>query len=138
MSGKHTFTVIKPNAVAERQEGKIIDIILHHGFNILALKKLNFSRSEAEAFYEVHKNKYFFHGLIEYMISGPVYIAVLEKENCVSAYRKVIGATDPKEAEPGTIRNQFGKTIRKNAVHGSDSDENAAREIALFFPNLGY
>lgn len=136
MNGQHTFTVIKPNAVKERQEGKIIDMILRKGFDIVALRRHHLTKEEAEAFYSVHREKYFFDGLVEYMISGPVYIGVLKKENCVESYRKIIGSTDPEDADTGTIRKLFGRTLRQNAVHGSDTDENAVREIGLFFPEV--
>jgi len=136
MDGKYTFTIIKPNAVSEKQEGKIIDIILNKGFEIVRLQRHTFTKAEAEAFYDVHKDKYFFNDLVTYMCSGPIYIAVLEAEDCVKKYRKVIGKTDPREAAMGTIRKLYGKTLRQNAVHGSDSDASAIKEIKLFFPEI--
>ncbi len=136
MTGRLTFTIIKPVAVAERQEGKIIDAILKKGFNIVALKRHQLTQEEAEDFYTVHKDKYFFTDLVTFMTSSPVYLGVLEKEDCVAQFRKIIGETDPRKAASGTIRKRFGKSLRSNAVHGSDSDENAAREIALFFPEV--
>ncbi|HPE87376.1 MAG: nucleoside-diphosphate kinase [Bacteroidia bacterium] len=133
MPGRFTLTLIKPTAVEERLEGKIITIILEHGFHIRAWKKMRFTRLQAEAFYKVHKDKYFFHDLVSYMISGPVYAGILEKEDAVNEFRLLIGATDPGEAAAGTIRRMFGRSRRKNAIHGSDSDANAEYEMALLF-----
>ncbi|HQV73991.1 MAG: nucleoside-diphosphate kinase [Flavobacteriales bacterium] len=128
-----TFTMIKPEAVAAGNAGKIIDMIISKGFKIIALKYTELSATEAGSFYEVHKERPFYGELVEYMASGPIYAAILEKENAVEDYRKLIGATDPAQAEEGTLRKRFAESKAKNAVHGSDSDENAAIEGNYFF-----
>lgn len=133
MAGNITFTMIKPDATAAGNTGKIIDKIIEAGFTIKAMKWTRLSREEAGAFYAVHKERSFFGELVEYMTSGPIVAAVLEKENAVEEFRKLIGATDPAKAEPGTIRNMFAKSIAANAVHGSDSDENAKIEGSFYF-----
>lgn len=135
-SGEKTFAIIKPDAVAAKNSGKIIDIIENNGFDILAIKKVVLTKYQAEAFYEVHKGKPFYNELIDYITSGPIIMMVLAKENAVIGWRNLMGATDPLKAEQGTIRKMFGKSIGSNAVHGSDSLENAKREIGLFFPEL--
>jgi nucleoside-diphosphate kinase len=128
-----TFTIIKPDSVRKGNFGKIISRIEAEGFRILGLKKASLSRKQAEGFYAVHKERPFFPALVEYMTSGPVYVAALERDGAVPHLRKVMGATDPKKADAGTIRADFGESIEQNAIHGSDSDENAAIEIAFFF-----
>ena len=128
-----TFTIIKPDSVRKGNFGKIISRIEGEGFKILGLKKVGLSRSQAEGFYAVHKERPFFGSLVEYMTSGPVFVAALERDNAVTHLRKVMGATDPTKADAGTIRKDFGESIEQNAIHGSDSDENAAIEIAFFF-----
>ena len=133
MSGTITFTMIKPKAVANGNMGKIIDQIIAGGFKIKALKYTLLSKEEAKTFYEVHKERPFYNGLTEFMSSGPIIAAVLEKENAVTAYREYIGATNPEEAAEGTIRALYGTNIEANAVHGSDSDENALIESHFFF-----
>jgi nucleoside-diphosphate kinase len=133
MSGTITFTMIKPDAFKAGKSGLIIDHILNNGFEIKALKLVHLCREEAEAFYAIHKERPFFNGLVEFMISGPVIAAVLSKENAVESYRKLIGATNPEQAEEGTIRKLFATSIQCNAVHGSDSDENAQIESNFFF-----
>jgi nucleoside-diphosphate kinase len=133
MSGKITFTMIKPKAVANGNMGKIINQIIEGGFKIKALKYTRLTKAEAEAFYAVHKERPFYNGLTDFMSSGPIVAAILEKENAVSAYRNFIGATNPAEAEAGTIRALYGTNIEANAVHGSDSDENAIIEGSFFF-----
>jgi len=133
MSGNITFTMIKPTAVANGNMGKIIDQIIGGGFKIKALKYTRISKEEAKKFYAVHKERPFYEGLTNFMSSGPIIAAVLEKENAVSAYRNFIGATNPAEAEAGTIRALYGTDIEANAVHGSDSDENAVIESHFFF-----
>jgi nucleoside-diphosphate kinase len=133
MSGKITFTMIKPQAVADGNMGKIIDQIIAGGFKIKALKYTRLSKDEAMKFYAVHKERPFYQGLTDFMSSGPIIAAVLEKENAVTAYRDYIGATNPEEAEAGTIRELYGSNIQANAVHGSDSDENAQIESKFFF-----
>lgn len=132
MSNK-TFTMIKPDAVANLHTGKIIDDILSAGFRIEAMKYLQLSRAQAEGFYAVHRERPFFKDLVEFMISGPIVAAILVKENAVEDFRKLIGATNPANAEAGTIRQKYAKSIDANAIHGSDSDENAAIEGSYFF-----
>ena len=133
MSGKITFTMIKPDAVASGHSGKIIDHILSKGYKIVAMKYTKLSEEKAGEFYSVHKERSFFNDLVSFMTSGPIVAAILEKENAVLDYREAIGATDPQKAEQGTIRNLYAKSIEANAVHGSDSDENASIEAAFFF-----
>ena len=128
-----TFTIIKPDSVRKGNFGKIISRIEAEGFRILGIKKVNLSRQQAEAFYGVHRERPFFGSLVEYMTSGSVYVAALEKENAVSSLRTLMGATDPLKADAGTIRKEFGESIEQNAIHGSDSDENAKGEIGFFF-----
>jgi len=133
MSGNRTFTMLKPDAVENGHAGKIIDHILAGGFKIIALKYTRLNREQAGKFYEVHKERPFYGELVDYMTSGPIYAAILEKDNAVADFRKLIGATDPAQAEEGTIRKNFAESKAKNAVHGSDSDENAEIEGAFFF-----
>lgn len=132
MSNK-TFTMIKPDAVANGHTGKIIDDILNAGFRIKAMKYLQLSKAQAEGFYAVHSERPFFKDLVEFMISGPIVAAILEKDNAVEDFRKLIGATNPANAEAGTIRQKYAKSIDANAIHGSDSDDNAAIEGSYFF-----
>ena len=134
--GNLTFAIIKPDAVRAGNMGKIIDRIIAGGFRIRAMKMIHQSRAEAEGFYEVHRNKPFFQGLTEFMSSAPCVVMVLEKEGAVKAWRDLMGATDPAKADAGTIRKEFGASVGENATHGSDSDENAAIEIAYFFNRL--
>lgn len=133
MSGNITFTMIKPQAVADGNMGKIIDKIIEGGFNIKAMKLTRLTKEQAGKFYAVHKERPFYDSLVEFMTSGPIIAAILEKENAVEAYRKFIGSTNPENAEPGTIRALFATSMEKNAVHGSDSDENAIIEGDFFF-----
>ena len=128
-----TFTIIKPDSVRKGNFGNIIRRIEAEGFQILGLKKVCLSRRQAEGFYSVHRERPFYGSLVEYMTSGPVYVAALERENAVPELRKLMGATDPAKADAGTIRKEFGESIEQNAIHGSDSDENAAIEIGFFF-----
>jgi nucleoside-diphosphate kinase len=130
---QQTLSIIKPDAVKKGVIGKIIDRFESNGLRIAAMKKLQLSRSDAEQFYAVHKERPFFNDLVEFMISGPVVVMVLEGEDAVAKNRKLMGATNPKEAEPGTIRADFADSIDANAVHGSDSLENAEIEINFFF-----
>ncbi len=125
--------MIKPEAVAAGHAGKIIDMLIDNGFRVVAVKLTRLSRQEAGTFYEVHKERPFYGELVDYMASGPIYAAILEKENAVEDFRKLIGATDPAQAEEGTIRKRFAESKAKNAVHGSDSDENAEIESNFFF-----
>jgi nucleoside-diphosphate kinase len=136
MSGKITFTMIKPDAVANGHTGKIIDHIIQKGYKIVAMKYLRLSEEKAGEFYDIHRERSFFGELVSFMTSGPIVAAVLEKENAVADFRTIIGATDPTKAEAGTIRNLYAKSIDANAIHGSDSDENAAREASFFFSNF--
>jgi len=128
-----TFTIIKPDSVRKGNFGKIISRIESEGFTILGLKKVALAPKQAESFYAVHNARPFFRGLVDYMTSGPVYVAALQRDNAVAELRKLMGATDPAKADAGTIRKDFGESIEQNAIHGSDSDENAAIEIAFFF-----
>jgi nucleoside-diphosphate kinase len=136
MKGNITLTMIKPNAVERGFTGAILAKINEGGFKISAMKKMKLSKEQAEAFYEVHRERPFFDGLVAFMSSGPIIAAILEKENAVEDYRKLIGATNPDEAEHGTVRSLFGTDVQKNAVHGSDSDENAEIEASFFFSKL--
>ena len=128
-----TLSIIKPDAVAKGVIGKILDRFESNGLRIAALKKLQLTKEQAGEFYAVHKDRPFFGELVEFMTSGPVVVSVLEGENAVAKNRELMGATDPKEAEPGTIRADFAQSIDANAVHGSDSLENAQKEIEFFF-----
>lgn len=128
-----TFTMIKPDAVANGHIGKILDKITEAGFSIVAMKYTRLSEETAGKFYDIHRERPFFKDLVDFMSSGPIVAAVLQKDNAVEDFRKLIGATDPKKAEPGTIRNLFAESIEANAVHGSDSNENAAIEAGFFF-----
>ncbi len=125
--------MIKPEAVAAGNMGKILDMIINGGFKVIALKYTRLSRQEAGSFYEVHKERPFYGELVDYMASGPIVVAILEKDNAMEDFRKLIGATDPAQAAEGTIRKNFAESKAKNAVHGSDSDENAALEGDFFF-----
>ncbi len=131
-----TLTIIKPDAVKKNYTGKIIDDILQAGFAIRAMKQLRLTTEQARAFYEVHKERPFYDDLVAFMTSGPVVAAVLEKDNAVEDFRKLIGATNPVEAAEGTIRKKYAESIQNNAVHGSDSPENAVREAGFFFSYL--
>lgn len=133
MALNYTFTIIKPGAVSNEYIGPILAMINKAGFHIAAMKTIKLSVEQAEAFYAVHKGKPFYDGLIDFMTSGPVVVAILEKENAVVEYRKLMGATNPEEAEEGTIRKLFARSVQRNAVHGSDSDENAKLECDFFF-----
>ena len=133
MATNRTFTMIKPDAVANGHAGKIIDHITQAGFKIVALKYTRLSTELAGNFYGIHRERPFFGELVSFMTSGPIYAAILEKDNAVEDFRKLIGATDPQKAEPGTIRNLYAKSIDANAIHGSDSDENAEIEGNFFF-----
>ena len=130
MSNK-TLAIIKPDAVNDNHVGEIISMICRAGFKVKALKMVKLSEDAAKAFYEVHKEKPFYGELVEYMTSGPCVPIALEKENAVEDYRKLIGATDPAKAAEGTVRKLYARSVQFNAVHGSDSDENAAKEIAF-------
>jgi nucleoside-diphosphate kinase len=130
---KRTFTIVKPDSVRKGNFGKIISRIEGEGFRVLGIKKIALSQQQAEGFYSVHRQRPFFNDLVRYMTSGPVYVAALERDGAVAHLRKVMGATDPAKAEAGTLRKDFGESIEQNAIHGSDSDENAKLEISFFF-----
>ena len=133
MSGKKTLGIVKPDAVAAGKLGAIAAHVEREGFRIRAGKLMRLSRAQAEAFYEVHRGRPFYEELVAFMTSGPCFPMALERGGAVTAFRTAIGATDPAEAGPGTIRKLYAESKGKNAVHGSDSDENAAREIAFFW-----
>jgi nucleoside-diphosphate kinase len=128
-----TFTIIKPDSVRKGNFGKIIGRVEAEGFRVLGIKKVALSQRQAEGFYAVHRERPFFKDLVKYMTSGPVYVAALERDNAVAHLRKVMGATDPAKADAGTLRKDFGESIEQNAIHGSDSDDNAKLEIGFFF-----
>jgi nucleoside-diphosphate kinase len=136
MAGNITFTMIKPEAVSESNTGAITKKIEEGGFEIIAMKMTKLSKDRAGEFYLVHKERPFYASLCEYMSSGKIIAMVLKKENAVEDYRKLIGATDPAKADEGTIRKLFAKSLQSNAVHGSDSDENAKSEARFFFSEL--
>jgi nucleoside-diphosphate kinase len=128
-----TFTMIKPEAVEAGNTGAILNKIESSGFRIVAMKKVSLSKDRAGEFYEVHKERPFYAELVDYMSSGPIIAAILEKDNAVADFRELIGATDPSEAKPGTIRHEYAESKGKNAVHGSDSDDNAQIEANFHF-----
>ena len=136
MATNRTFTMIKPDAVEAGNIGNILAMINNAGFRIVAMKYTKLSEEKAGAFYEVHKERPFYGELVEFMSRGPIVAAILEKDNAVEEFRKLIGATNPAQAEEGTIRRKYAKNIGENAVHGSDSDENAAIEGNFFFSSL--
>jgi nucleoside-diphosphate kinase len=136
MAGNRTFTMIKPDAVQAGNTGAITQKIEEAGFRIVAMKKMQLSKEHAGLFYAVHKERPFYKDLCDYMSSGSIVPMILEKENAVEDFRKLIGATDPQKAAPGTIRNLFAKSIEANAIHGSDSDVNAEIEGDFFFSKL--
>lgn len=136
MTTNRTFTMIKPDAVGNGHTGAILNDIIAAGFKIVAMKYTRLSKETAGAFYAVHQERPFYGELVEFMTSGPIVAAILEKENAVESFRTLIGATDPSKAEAGTIRNKYAKSIDANAIHGSDSDENAAIEGNFFFSQL--
>ena len=128
-----TLAIIKPDAVASGHTGKIIGRITNEGFTILSSKQMDMSLAQAEGFYEIHRGKPFYDELTQFMSSGPCVVLALEKEDAVNEWRRVIGATNPAEAEKGTIRKMYAKSLGQNAVHGSDSDENGRKEVSYFF-----
>lgn len=133
MKGTKTLTIIKPGAVSNEYIGPILEKINSAGFHIAAMRLFKLTQTQAENFYSVHKERPFYNSLVTFMTSGPVVVAMLEKENAIEDYRKLIGATDPSKAEEGTIRKLYAESIESNAVHGSDSDENATIECNFFF-----
>jgi len=137
MAIEQTFSIIKPDAVAKNVIGEIVSRFEKNGLKIVASKMLHLSKEQAEGFYAVHKERPFYNDLVSFMISGPVVVQVLEGENAISKNRDLMGATNPAEAEAGTIRADFAKTVDENAVHGSDAPETAAEEIKFFFGEDG-
>jgi nucleoside-diphosphate kinase len=133
VSRERTLSIIKPEAVAKNIIGEIYRRLEAGGLSIIAAKMVHLDQSQAEAFYDVHRQRPFFKDLVKYMMSGPVMVQVLEGENAIARNREIMGATDPKKAAPGTIRADFGESIERNVVHGSDGPETAATEIAFFF-----
>lgn len=133
---QRTLSIIKPDAMNSNLSGSIIKFIEEKGFKILAQKKIKLTRKQAEAFYAVHKERPFFGELVDFMLSGPISVQVLEADNAVTSYREIMGSTNPEEANPDTIRKIFGQNIQCNAVHGSDSEENAIIETSFFFSQL--
>ena len=131
-----SFTMIKPDAFANGHSGAILDIILKAGFKLIALKMIHLSAEKAGEFYAIHRQRPFYGELVEFMSRGPIIAAILEKDNAVADFRKLIGATDPSKADKGTIRQLYAESIGENAIHGSDSDENARIEGDFFFSNL--
>jgi nucleoside-diphosphate kinase len=131
-----TFTMIKPDAMANGHAGAILDRIIKEGFRVVSLKMTKLSQEKAGEFYAIHKARPFYGELVEFMSSGPIIAAILEKDNAVAAFRTLIGATDPAKADAGTIRKLFAASLGENAIHGSDSDENAAIEGSFFFSGL--
>jgi nucleoside-diphosphate kinase len=137
MAVEHTLSIIKPDAVAKNVIGKIYSRFEDKGLRIVAAKMLHLTREQTENFYAVHRERPFFKDLVDFMITGPVMVQVLEGENAIALNREIMGATDPKKAAPGTIRADFAETVDENAVHGSDSPETAAVEIEFFFGKDG-
>ena len=136
MSTQETLSIIKPDAMKLKYSGKIIDFIENKGFIIISQKKIILSKNQAEAFYSVHKERPFFRELVDFMISGAILVQIIEAKDAVSYYREIMGSTNPDEAEEGTIRKLYGTDIQCNAVHGSDSMENANIETSFFFSKL--
>jgi nucleoside-diphosphate kinase len=137
MAIERTFSIIKPDAVAKNVIGEIVSRFEKNGLRIIAMRMLHLTREQAEGFYAVHRERPFFNDLVAFMTSGPVVVQVLEGENAISKNRELMGATNPQDAAPGTIRADFAKTVDENAVHGSDAPETAAQEIEFFFGEGG-
>jgi nucleoside-diphosphate kinase len=133
MALEQTFAIVKPDAVASGHTGQILSMIEHAGFRVRGLKMLRLSKQQAEAFYEVHKERPFYGGLVQFMTEGPVVVVVLERDNAIKHWRELMGATNPEKASEGTIRKKFAKSVERNCVHGSDAPETAAVEIPFFF-----
>jgi nucleoside-diphosphate kinase len=133
MALQRTFGIIKPDAVKKKVAGKIINKIEDSGLTVVAIKKMQLTREQAQAFYAVHKEKKFYNELVDFMISGPVFVMVLEGDEAISGWRFIMGATDPSKAADGTLRKMFASSVQENAVHGSDAPETAAQEIKFFF-----
>ena len=137
MAVERTLSIIKPDAVAKNVIGQIYSRFEKAGLRVIAAQMMHLSRAQAEGFYAVHAQRPFFKDLVDYMISGPVMVQVLQGDNAIAKNRELLGATDPKKADPGTIRADFADSIDANAVHGSDGPDTAAQEIAYFFPSMG-
>lgn len=136
MAIERTLAIIKPDVVAKRKQGAVLQRILDEGFQVLAMRQMKLTQTEAEGFYEIHRGKGFFEELCSFMSRGPVVVLALERENAVAHWRQVIGATNPAQAEPGTIRKEYGESVGVNAAHGSDSVENGQMESLYFFSGL--
>jgi len=136
MTGNITFTIVKPDAVRKNNTEQIFEMIKSAGFEVLGRKDVMLTREQAEDFYAVHKGQPFYPGLVDFMTSGPIVVAALKKDSAVDSFRATIGSTNPQQAAEGTIRKAFGESISSNAIHGSDSDENAKREIRFFFDEV--
>jgi nucleoside-diphosphate kinase len=136
MIDNYTFSIIKPDAVRSGKTGPVLAMINEAGFEIAAMKMLRFTRQQAEEFYAIHRERSFYQGLVEFMTSGPVVVMVLRHENAVEQFRVLIGNTDPAKAAKGTVRAIFATDVQMNAIHGSDSPENAGREARFFFPSI--
>jgi nucleoside-diphosphate kinase len=136
MDNDFTFSIIKPNAMRTGKAGPILSMINEGGFEISALRMVKMTKKQAESFYDIHRGKPFFNDLVDFMTSGPVIVMILKHNNAVEEFRKLIGATDPARAEAGTIRKIFAVSVQMNAIHGSDSPENAAREANFFFAEV--
>ena len=132
---QRTLTILKPDTVSARRCGAVIDRLEREGFAILGVRTLHITQTQAKAFYAVHRQRPFFASLVKFMTEGPIWVLALERENAVVHLRTVMGATNPANADPGTIRADFATSIERNAIHGSDSPENAALELAFFFPS---
>jgi nucleoside-diphosphate kinase len=133
MALEQTFAIVKPDAVASGQTGHILSMIEHAGFRVRGLKMLRLSKQQAEAFYEVHKERPFYGGLVQFMTEGPVVVMVLERDNAIKHWRELMGATNPEKAAEGTIRKKFAQSVERNCVHGSDAPETAGVETPFFF-----
>ncbi|MEG9884291.1 MAG: nucleoside-diphosphate kinase [Hyphomicrobiales bacterium] len=133
MANERTLSIIKPDATARNITGQIIDMLENAGLHIVAQKRAKWTKAQAEAFYAIHRDRPFFNELVDFMTSGPIVLQILEGDNAVAGNREIMGATDPKNATPGTIREKFAQSIERNCVHGSDSLKNARKEIALCF-----
>lgn len=136
MTVQRTLAIIKPDVVEKRKQGLVLQRILDEGFQVLAMRQARLTRKQAEGFYEVHRGRPFFDELCQFMSRGPLILMALQRENAVAHWRAVIGATNPAQAEPGTIRRELGSNVGENAVHGSDSEENGARECDYFFAGV--
>ncbi len=133
MAANQTLTIIKPHALRDNNAGAILAVLNEAGFRIAGMKVTRLTRDQTENFYNEHRGKYFYPPLVDMMSEGPIIVAILEKDNAVTDLRRIVGSTDPAKADPGTIRRMFGLSMRENAIHASDGDQNALREIGFFF-----